>query len=140
MKDRKMEEQLNNLFKIKKTDYDVDIMHPLVLAYIGDAVYEMYIRLNLVEKSKSKPHKLHIDAIEYVSAKSQSKILDKIEEILTDEEKEIVRKGRNAKQFHNAKNASTYEYSRSTAFECLVGYLFLKNRYSRLEEILKDLI
>ena len=78
----------------EKEEVDVNLLSPLTWAYIGDAVYELYIRTNLVNKTKLKPHKLHIESIKYVKAKAQADILKELMEILTDEEKDIVRRAR----------------------------------------------
>lgn len=104
---------------------DVNMLSPLVWAYIGDSVYEMFVRINLVNKSNAKPHKLHIESIKYVKAKAQADILKKIQENLTEKELEIVKRGRNVQNHHVAKNSSIADYSQSTAFEALIGYLYL---------------
>lgn len=109
---------------------------PLVWAYVGDAVFELFIRIELLNKSKAKPNKLHFESIKMVSAKAQTHILEEIENILTDEEKDIVRKGRNSKPKTFAKNASVKEYLKATGFEALIGYLFLIKENERLDEIL----
>ena len=116
---------------------DVKMLSPLVWAYIGDSVYELFIRTNLVNNSNAKPHKLHIESIKYVKAGAQANILKKIEDKLSDEEKDIVRRGRNCENHHIAKNSSVADYSYSTGFEALIGYLYLMKRDDRLEEILK---
>ena len=90
----------------------------------------------LVNETNLKPHKLHIEAIKYVKAKSQAEKLSEIYEILTDEEKDIVRRGRNTKNHHLPKNANVQEYMYSTAFEALIGYLYLTKQNARLKEIL----
>ena len=115
---------------------DVKLLSPLVWAYVGDSVYEMYIRTNLVNKSNAKPHKLHIEAIKYVKAKAQAEILKKISDKLTEEELDIVRRGRNTENHHVAKNADVADYSQSTAFESLIGFLYLSKQDERLKEIL----
>lgn len=120
----------------KKDINDVKLLSPLVWAYIGDSVYELYIRTKLVNSSNAKPHKLHIESIKYVKAKSQANVLKKITENLSDEEKDIVRRGRNAENHHVAKNANVADYSQSTAFEALIGYLYLTKQDERLHEIL----
>ena len=119
---------------------DVRMLSPLVWAYVGDSVYEMFIRTSLVNKSNAKPHKLHIESIKYVKASAQCKSLKKIEEMLTDEEKDIVRRGRNTQNHHVAKNSNVIEYAYATAFEALIGYLYLSKQDERLEEILKSCI
>ena len=122
---------------LKKEADEVNQMSPLVWAYIGDAVYELYVRVNLVEKTDYKPHKLHIESIKYVKARAQANILKELEPCLTDEEKEIVRRGRNAQNHHLPKNADVQEYMYSTAFEGLIVYLYLTKQNERLYEILK---
>lgn len=115
---------------------DVNMLSPLVWAYVGDSVYELFIRTNLVNNSNAKPHKLHIESIKYVKAKAQADILIKIFNNLTEKEKDIVKRGRNAQNHHVAKNSNIAEYSQSTAFEALIGYLYLSNQDERLKEIL----
>ena len=120
----------------EKSEIDINLLSPLTWAYVGDSVYELLIRTHLVNKTKLKPHRLHIEAIKYVKAKSQADILKKLEEHLTDEEKDIVRRGRNAENHHLPKNANVEEYMYSTAFEALIGYLYLCKKYERVKEIL----
>lgn len=120
----------------KKELQDVNMLSPLVWAYIGDSVFEMFIRVNLVNNSNAKPHKLHIESIKYVKAKAQADLLKKITDKLTEKELEIVRRGRNAENHHVAKNSNVADYSQSTAFESLIGYLYLTHQDDRLKEIL----
>lgn len=129
-----MEEELINR---EKSETDVNMLSPLTWAYIGDCIYELYIRTDLVNKTKLKPHKLHIETIKYVKAKAQADTLKKIEVNLTEKEQEIVRRGRNAENHHLPKNADPADYMYSTAFEGLIGYLFLTKQDVRLKEILK---
>ena len=93
--------------------------------------------MHLVNTTKLKPHKLHIEAIKYVKAKAQADILQKLDKTLTDKEKEIVKRGRNAENHHLPKNATVQEYMHSTGFEALIGYLYLTKQDERLGEILK---
>ena len=123
--------------KRKKNVEDVNMLSPLVWAYVGDSVYELFIRTNLVNNSNAKPHKLHIQSIKYVKAKAQAETLDKIFDKLTSKEREIARRGRNTENHHVAKNANVADYAHSTAFEALIGYLYLTHQDERLEEILK---
>lgn len=125
------------LIERKNDKIDVDIMSPLIWAYVGDSVYEFYIRTHLINTTKLKPHKLHIESIKYVKAKAQAEVLEKLMDSLTDEEKEIVRRGRNAENHHLPKNATVQEYMYSTAFEALIGYLYLTKQDERLKEILE---
>ncbi len=120
----------------EKDIQDAKMLSPLVWAYVGDAVYELFVRTMLTNNSNAKPHKLHIQSIKYVKAKAQADILKKIDEKLTDEEKDIVRRGRNAENHHVAKNSNVADYSQSTAFEALIGYLYLTKQDERLKEIL----
>lgn len=123
-----------------ETQKRVNELSPLTWAYIGDAVYELYIREKLVNETKLKPHKLHIESIKHVKASAQAETLRKIEESLTDEEKEIVRRARNTKNHHLPKNANVNDYMHSTAFEGLIGYLYLIKQEKRLQEILNKTI
>lgn len=125
---------------LKKDKKEINLMSPLVWAYVGDAVYELYIRSYLVSTTKLNPHKLHIAAINYVKAGAQARILEELMEELTDEEKEVVRRARNTENHHLPKNADVREYMYSTAFEGLIGYLYLTKQEERLEEILKKCI
>ena len=120
-----------------KNKDEVNLMSPLVLAYIGDSVYELYIREHLVQTTNLKPHNLHIKTIKYVKAQAQADRLKIIEKILTDEEKDIVRRTRNTQNHHLPKNANPADYMYATAFEGLIGYLYLSGEKDRLEEILK---
>ena len=125
------------LINREKVEADINMLSPLTWAYVGDAVYELYIRTNLVNNTKLKPHKLHLESIKYVKAKAQAELLKKLEEVLTDEEKDIVRRARNAENHHLPKNADPADYMYSTAFEGLIGYLYLTKKDERLAEILK---
>ena len=120
----------------KKDIKDAKMLSPLVWAYVGDSVYEMFIRTNLINNSNAKPHKLHIESIKFVKAKAQAETLKKISENLTGEEKDIVRRGRNTENHHVAKNANVADYSQATAFEALLGYLYLTKQDERLAQIL----
>lgn len=115
---------------------DVDQYHPLVLAYIGDTVYEVFIRTMLVSRGNATVHKLHKRSINFVKAKSQSEILHKIMEHLSPEEQDVVRRGRNAKSGTIPKNADVAEYKYATGFESLIGYLYLRKEFERLMQIL----
>lgn len=123
-----------------KNKTEVNLMSPLTWAYIGDAVYELYIREHLVQTTNLKPHKLHIESIKHVKAGAQAKILKELEEFLSEEEKDIVRRTRNTENHHVAKNANPTDYMYSTAFEGLIGYLYLSGQKERLEELLKKCI
>lgn len=131
---------MEDLIERKKDVNEVNTLSPLTWAYVGDGVYELFIRTHLINTTRMKPHMLHIEAIKYVKADAQVKMLSKIQDILTEEEKDIVRRGRNAENHHLPKNATVEEYSYSTAFEALIGYLYLTKQDGRLKEILNMLI
>ncbi|WP_034425111.1 Mini-ribonuclease 3 [Thermanaerosceptrum fracticalcis] len=115
-------------------------MPPLVLAYLGDAVFELYVRLYLVNKGITKTNSLHREAASLVKAASQAHFLQKLDGLLSDEEKDVARRGRNAKSGHVPKNAQVTEYRLSTGFETLLGYLFLLEREERITELLGHLL
>lgn len=119
---------------------EVEMMSPLTWAYLGDSIYEAYVRTYLIETTNLKPHKLHIKAIKYVKAKAQADALKKIYDSLTPKEQEIVRRSRNTQNHHVAKNADPTDYMYATAFEGLIGYLYLINDQERLQEIIKKVI
>ena len=127
---------MEEFLKIDRPKEEIELMSPLTWAYIGDAVYELYIRNKLINETNLKPHKLHIEAIKYVKAKSQAEKLNEIYESLIDEEKDIVRRGRNTQNHHLPKNSNVQEYMYATAFEALIGYLYLTKQNTRLKEIL----
>ena len=131
---------IEEFIPISKSEEEINQMSPLVWAYIGDCVYELFIRTHLVDTTSLKPHKLHIESIKYVKAGAQAKILQDLYEILTDEEKEIVRRGRNANSHHLPKNSNVQEYMYATALEALIGFLYLNKKYERLKEIIKVII
>lgn len=112
-------------------------MSPLVWAYMGDAVYEKYIREYVIRQGLCKNGLLHKKSIKYVSANGQVKILQKIESKLTEEELDIVRRGRNSNPHSHAKNADIVDYKYATGFEALIGYLYLTEQQERLDKILE---
>ncbi|SDN92681.1 Mini-ribonuclease 3 [Alkalicoccus daliensis] len=111
----------------------------LALAYMGDGVFETYVRFRLIAKGGVRPNKLHREATKYVSAKSQSRLLKQLQEknVLTEEESAVVRRGRNAKSGTIPKNTDRATYQDSTAFEALIGYLYLMEQEERLDEIVQ---
>lgn len=120
-----------------KDESEINQMSPLTWAYVGDSVFELYIRTKFVNETNLKPHELHIKAISFVKAGAQANMLHKIYDKLSEEEQNIVRRGRNAENHHLPKNANIQEYMHSTAFEALLGYLYLCKKYDRVEEIIK---
>ena len=126
-----------DLFERSKDIGEAKMLSPLVWAYIGDSVYELYIRTHLVNYSNAKPHKLHLETIKFVKAEAQANILDEIWNSLSEEEQEIFKRGRNTENHHLPKNGNVADYSKATGFEALIGYLYLTKQDERLEEILK---
>jgi len=131
---------MEEFIKIEKSPEEIQTMSPLIWAYVGDSIYEVFIRTHLINTTNMKPHKLHIEAIKYVKASSQAEMLNKIYDELTEEEKDIVRRGRNTENHHLPKHANVQDYMYSTAFEALIGYLYLTKQNSRLAEIFKKII
>lgn len=128
--------EIYELFKIDKDKLDINTMSPLIWAYIGDCVYELYVRNKLINITNMKPHRLHIESIKYVKASAQAEKLFSIMESLTDDEKDIIRRTRNTENHHKPKNAEAKDYMYATAFEGLIGYLYLTKQDRRLNEIL----
>lgn len=133
-----MEIEINEL--LTKDEKDINLMSPLIWAYVGDAIYEVYIRTYLINTTNQNAHKLHVQAINYVKAGAQAKILEKLMQDLTEEECDIVRRTRNTGNHHLPKNANVTEYMYATALEGLIGYLYLTKKVHRLEQILKKCI
>ena len=131
---------MKDSIKIERSPEEVNVMSPLIWAYVGDCVYELFIRTHLINTTHLKPHNLHIEAVKYVKANKQAELLDKIMDFLSDEEKDIVRRGRNTENHHLPKNANVQEYMYATAFEALIGYLYLTKQSERLEEILNKIL
>ncbi|QHZ48948.1 Mini-ribonuclease 3 [Bacillus sp. NSP9.1] len=122
-----------------ETIKDAKQLNGLALAYMGDAVLEIYVRHHLLKQGMTKPNDLHKRSSRYVSAKSQASMLFALEEqgFFTEEEKAVLRRGRNAKSGTVPKNTDVQTYRYSTAFEAVIGYLFLENREERLDELIK---
>lgn len=114
---------------------DANSLSALALAFVGDSVFDLFIRTMLVGSGK-KVRDLHKEAVSYVKASAQAAILKALEPKLTSEEKDIVRNARNAKVNTIPKHADIMEYHYSTAFEALLGYLYLSGQNKRLNEIL----
>ncbi|MDP4086511.1 MAG: Mini-ribonuclease 3 [Bacillota bacterium] len=118
---------------------DVKQLNSLALAYMGDSVFEIYVRRHLLQSGKVRPHHLHREATKYVSAKAQCQILFQIMDagILTSDEMAVVMRGRNAKSGTVPKNTDVQTYRYSTAFEALLGCLYLTQKHERLEELIR---
>ena len=117
---------------------DVNLINGIALAFEGDAVYSMYIRRHLILKGMTKPNKLHQEATKYVSAKAQARLISLMleEQVLTEKEEEIYKRGRNTNSHTKAKNADVVTYRMSTGFEAVMGYLHLTENVERLETII----
>lgn len=137
----KPEEQCNLLEQIKKVfeckEQDVRAYSPLTLAYIGDAIYDLVIRSVVVERANRSANELHKKTIRYVKAEAQSAMITALIPELTPDEEAVYKRGRNAKSYTTAKNASVGDYRRATGFEALIGYLYLTNQTDRLLELVK---
>ncbi|MHA8137889.1 Mini-ribonuclease 3 [Lactobacillaceae bacterium Scapto_B20] len=117
-----------------ETNVDYNQLNGVVLAYLGDAVYEVFVRKHLLTLGITKPNRLQKVATKYVSAKAQAALIDLMEQdnILSDEEQAVFKRGRNAKSYTHAKNTSVVTYRISTGFEALMGYLSLSEQLDRL--------
>ena len=123
---------------IKMDKIKLITMSPLVLAYLGDTVYESYIREHLIRQNiNRKVNNLHKLAIQYSKAKAQATIIHELEDELTEEEMKIFKRGRNQKSHTAPKNADIIDYKYATGFEALIGYLYLSEDKERLEYIVK---
>ena len=127
--------QLKELFHLE--DQDLRSYSPLTLAYIGDGVYELVIRTILVKKGNCPVNRIHKKASSLVKAGAQSAIMEVIEEKLTPEELSVYRRGRNAHSPTMAKHATMADYRRATGFEALMGYLYLKEDYTRMLTLIR---
>ena len=116
---------------------DLQTVSMQTLAFIGDAVYNVYIRCYLASHSNVKTGMLHKESIKYVSAKGQSHTIDDILEILTEEEMSVYKRGRNTNINTVSKNIDVVNYKRATGFEALIGYLYVKCEKNRLDELVK---
>jgi len=128
---------LKNKFTIK----DARLLNPLVLAFIGDAIYEVFIRTYLVEINREMlVHRLHVKTISFVKAHAQSELMKSLEAGLTEEELYFYKRGRNAKSGTVPKNAEVQEYRAATGFEALIGYLYITEQNERLNWIFNEIL
>lgn len=116
---------------------DIKTYSPLTLAYIGDGIYELIIRTILVSEGNCQPQKLHHRASRLVKAEKQSQMMTILEPLLTEEEHAVYKRGRNAKSYTMAKNATMSDYRRATGFEALMGYLYLTDQNMRMIDLIK---
>ncbi len=130
-----MTEYLRDAFGLR--DVDLRTYSPLTLAYIGDAIYDLIIRTLIVKQGNSRPEKMHKRASALVKASAQAEMIERLLPMLTEEEHAIYKRGRNAKSYTMAKNATMLDYRKATGFEALMGYLYLKEDMSRLIDLVK---
>ena len=140
MEEEKLELEQNDVMgkmlqQLQVGAIDAKTYSPLALAYMGDAVYEILIRTMIVGTANQQVNKYHKKASSYVKAEAQAKMIVKLEPYLTEEEEAVYKRGRNAKSYTTAKNASMIDYRMATGFEALVGYLYLKNEWNRLLQL-----
>jgi ribonuclease-3 family protein len=137
-----MDESINLLAKIKQEfeckDVDLRTYSPLTLAFLGDCVYDIIIRTVVVERGNRAPQGLHKKKSYLVNAKTQKELIESIQDLLTEEEESVYRRGRNAKSYTTAKNASVGDYRKATGFEALLGYLYLDDKMDRVMYLIKE--
>lgn len=137
-----MEESLSLLGQLKKEfdckEVDIKAYSPLTLAYIGDCIYDVIIRTVVVERGNRTANKLHKTTVKYVNAGTQAAMIEALQEHLTQEEVAVYRRGRNAKSYSTAKNATVGDYRKATGMEALLGYLYLTDRLERAIELVKQ--
>lgn len=136
-----MEESISLLQLMKQSfeikEVDIRTYSPLTLAYIGDSIYELMIRTVIVERGNEPANRLHHKTVTYVKAQTQSEMIEALQEDLTEEEMAVYKRGRNAKSYTSAKNASIIDYRKATGLEALVGYLYLQDKPERIIELLQ---
>ncbi len=134
-----MEESITILEAIKRDfacgEIDIRTYSPLTLAYIGDAVYDL-----VVERGNTSANKLHHKTVAYVNARVQARMIEALMEELTEEEQTVYKRGRNAKSYTTAKNATVIEYRKATGFEALCGYLYLTGKQERMLTLVKKAV
>ena len=136
-----MEESISLLDLIKQSfelkEVDIRAYSPLTLAYIGDCVYDLVIRTVVVERGNEPANKLHKKTVAYVKAQTQAAMIEALLPYLTEEEEAVYKRGRNAKSYTSAKNASIGDYRKATGMEAVVGYLYLTGQEARIMELIK---
>lgn len=118
-------------------EVDINGYSPLVLAYIGDSIYDLIIKSLVINSGNRPVNMLHKETSKYVQASAQSQMMRKMQAHLTEEEHTIYKRGRNAKSVSPAKNQSITDYRRATGFEALLGYLYLKKEWKRMLDLVK---
>lgn len=133
--DMGMDSYMREVFGMQEVD--IREYSPLTLAYIGDSIYDLIIKSLVINEGNKQVQKLHQETSSLVQASAQSKMMRTLQEILTEEEHAIYKRGRNAKSVSPAKNQSITDYRRATGFEALMGYLYLKKDMKRLIDLVK---
>lgn len=128
-------DRIRSFFKLP--DQDIHSYSPLALAYIGDSIYDLTIRTMVVERGNTSANRLHYRTSRLVRAHAQSAMMAYLMPELTDEETAIYKRGRNAKSYTMAKNATVADYRRATGFEALMGWLYLTDQTERMLELIK---
>ena len=118
-------------------EVNIESYSPLTLAYIGDCVYDLIIKTMVISEGNKQVKKLHQETSKIVQASAQSEMMRVIQEVLTEEEHAVYRRGRNAKSVSPAKNQSLTDYRRATGFEALMGWLYLQNDWTRMIDLIK---
>ena len=118
-------------------EVNIDSYSPLTLAYIGDCVYDLIIKTLVISEGNKQVKKLHQETSKIVQASAQSEMMRVIQEVLTEEEHAVYRRGRNAKSVSPAKNQSLTDYRRATGFEALMGWLYLQDDWKRMIDLIK---
>lgn len=133
-------EQLETAVKqaLELQDVDVRSYSPLVLAYIGDAVYELLIRTRVINHGSMQVNKMHKKSASLVKAETQANLIKLLQEEFTEEEMAVYKRGRNARSVTVAKHATMIDYRMATGFEALTGYLYLTGQFDRLLQLIHD--
>ena len=133
--DKKIDSYIREQFGIG--DVDIRTYSPLALAYIGDGIFDLVIRSVVVGKGNTKASQLHQRTSRIVKAQTQARMIEALEPELTEEELDVFRRGRNAKSYTMAKNATMSDYRKATGFEALMGFLYLSDQFDRVVELTK---
>ena len=136
-----MEKSLSLLAQIKEEfsckEVDVRAYSPLTLAYIGDSIYDLVIRTVVVERANRAANYFHKQAVKYVNATVQARMAEALQDVMTEEELAVYKRGRNATSYTSAKNATIGDYRKATGLEALFGYLYLMDKMERVFELIK---
>jgi len=132
--------RVHNPLALHAPGHKAGLINPVVLAYMGDAVFELLVRQYLISQPNNKSHYLHSEATKRVSAKAQRLTLERLQPLLTEEEADIVRRGRNTKSGAPPRNADPADYRHATALECLFGYLYFEGRLERIGELMRAVL